>query len=230
MPAARCGRTDGGSCDDHVPEGPSAHTEGDDRRADEFGALLASVGASRERRRRHGQPGPAVLVGRPRQERRDGVARASDVRARRADRHDPVRDRRTQRGDVRAGVHRLLGHLLRRTGGPARSRAGRGRRRPLLQLRSRRGGSSHPEGVADHDTGSGDRCPPDRLRERAAADPRRTRRGSVARARCRTADEGGDRRAGRRAADVRRTAHAPGPRRARRPSVPRGLAAARAPW
>src|SRR6187401_1207299 len=40
-----------------------------------------------------------------------------DVRAGRADRCHSLFGRRAQRGDVRPGLHQLLGHLLRRTGG-----------------------------------------------------------------------------------------------------------------
>src|SRR5262250_2877462 len=80
-----------------------------------------------------------------------------DVRARRADWCHPLLSRRTQRGDVRPGVHQLLGHLLRRTGGALGARRGGGGGRAVLQLRSRRGGSPHSEGVAHHHACSGDR-------------------------------------------------------------------------
>src|SRR5262245_46669440 len=77
-----------------------------------------------------------------------------DVRAGRADWCHPLLSRRTERGDVRPGFHQLLGHLLRRTGGAAGPRTGAGGGRALLQLRSRRGGPPHPEGVAHHHTRS----------------------------------------------------------------------------
>ena len=99
----------------------------------------------------------------------------------------------------------------------------------LLQLRSRRGGSPHPEGVAHHHARSGDRRSSGGLREGAAADPRRSRRRSRLRPRRRTVAQGGDQRPVRGPTHVRRAARHPDPRRRGGSPLPRGLLAARAP-
>jgi hypothetical protein len=158
---------------------------------------------------------------------RDGP---SDVRAGRADRCHPLFVRRSQRGDVRPGLHRLLGHLLRRTGRATGPGPGRDGGCALLQLRSRRSGPPHPEGVGGHDTGRRDRRSSGGLCDCAAADPRGSRRHARVRTRGRPPARGGDQRADRRSAHVRRTARAPDPRRGGGPSVPCRVPAAGAPW
>ena len=93
-----------------------------------------------------------------------------------------------------------------------------------------RSGSPHSEGVAHHHARSGDRRPSDGLREGAAADPRRSRRGCRLRPSRRTVGQGGDQRPLRGPTHVRRAARHPGPRRRRGPLLSRSCLAARAPW